>query len=114
MGVIMGLFSFSGRAGRLNYWGISIISSVILFGLAIAVGNKMDSGEIGVMGLTAAFFGIILSIWVNLAVTVRRFHDRGKSGLWYFALLIPFIGLWFAIELMFFGGVDESNEYGSY
>jgi uncharacterized membrane protein YhaH (DUF805 family) len=108
------LFSFSGRAGRLTYWGISILSSFVLIGLAVAVDSRMASGDIGVGGLTAAFFGIILAIWVNLAVTVRRFHDRGKSGLWYFALLIPFIGLWFAIELMFFGGVDEANEFGSY
>ena len=110
----MGLFSFSGRAGRLTYWGISIISSFILIGIAIGIDNRMATGEIGMVGLTAAFFGIILSIWVNLAVTVRRFHDRNKSGLWYFALLIPFIGLWFAIELMFFGGVDDANEFGAY
>jgi len=114
MGNTMGLFSFSGRSGRLNYWGISIISSLILIGLAIAIDSRIQTGEIGVAALTAAFFGIILSIWVNLAVTVRRFHDRGKSGLWYFALLIPFVGLWFAIELMFFGSVDGANDYGSY
>lgn len=108
------LFSFSGRAGRLQYWGISLLCGLIIFGIEMATSDKMvAASDISMVSLTALIFAIILIIWVNLAVTVRRFHDRGKSGLWFFALLIPLVGLWFAIELAFFGGVDEGNAYGT-
>jgi uncharacterized membrane protein YhaH (DUF805 family) len=48
----------------------------------------------------------------SLAVAVRRLHDIGKSGWWYFLCLIPFIG---GIILLIFyctDGQPEANEYG--
>jgi uncharacterized membrane protein YhaH (DUF805 family) len=110
----MGIFSFSGRAGRLAYWGITLLATCIFLGIGVALPESdVERAEVSMVSLTAAIFGLIIGVWLSLAVTVRRFHDRGKSGLWYFALLIPIIGLWFMIELAFFGGTEEINEYGS-
>jgi len=48
----------------------------------------------------------------GIAVTVRRLHDVGKSGLWYFITLVPCIGgLWLLI-LLVTAGTAGSNQYG--
>ncbi len=107
------IFGFSGRAGRLIYWAITVICGLVLFGIEAAMPEaKIESGEISMVSLAFAILTLMLVIWIGLAVTVRRFHDRGKSGWWVLALLIPLVGLWFTIELAFFGGIDQGNPYG--
>jgi Protein of unknown function (DUF805) len=44
---------------------------------------------------------------------VKRYHDRGKSGFWFFCTFIPFIGgFWQLIECGFCSGDDGDNDYG--
>ncbi len=106
------LFGFSGRAGRLIYWAISLICALVVFGIELALPEaKIESGDISMVSLFFAIFTLFLVVWIAIAVTVRRFHDRGKSGWWALALLIPLVGLWFSIELAFFGGIDQGNPY---
>ena len=64
------LFSFKGRIGR------RIISMVVLFSLE---SQKLLPDQI-------APFALVCLLWPTAAVTVKRLHDRGRSGLW--ALLI--------------------------
>ncbi|PKM09014.1 MAG: hypothetical protein CVV14_01530 [Gammaproteobacteria bacterium HGW-Gammaproteobacteria-4] len=54
----------------------------------------------------------LLFIWPNIAILVKRLHDRGHSFLFGLLLLIPLIGVWVIIEAFFLKGIDESNEYG--
>lgn len=48
----------------------------------------------------------------SIAVAVRRLHDIGKSGYWYFISLIPFVGG--IVMLVFFltDGTNGPNIYG--
>jgi uncharacterized membrane protein YhaH (DUF805 family) len=47
-------------------------------------------------------FALVLAaplIWVQLAIVVKRYHDRGKSGFWSLLLLVPVVGwAWLLIE----------------
>ena len=46
-------------------------------------------------------------------MTVKRYHDRGKSGWWYLIQFIPIIGpIWAFVELGFCSGDDGDNDYG--
>lgn len=94
-GVLGSLFGFSGRAGRGLYWGGQCVSLALLFfGSALPI-------------------LVIPSIWVWAAVTVKRYHDRDKSGWWLWLVLIPLIGsLWQLAELGFFTGTSGPNRYG--
>jgi uncharacterized membrane protein YhaH (DUF805 family) len=50
---------------------------------------------------------------VSLSLSVRRLHDTGKSGFWWFIGLIPLIG---AIVLLVFyctSGTPGPNKYDS-
>lgn len=56
---------------------------------------------------------VIASIWPGLAVSIKRWHDRGKSGWWILIALVPLIGgLWALIETGFLPGTPGTNEYG--
>jgi uncharacterized membrane protein YhaH (DUF805 family) len=46
------------------------------------------------------------------AVTVRRLHDVGKSGLWIFISLIPLIGGIWLLVLTVTDSQPGDNEYG--
>lgn len=71
------LFAFEGRINRAKFWlGIAIIY-VVLLGLA-ALGVALDSSGFWVVYYIVA----IAVIWPALAIYVKRWHDRGKSGWW--------------------------------
>ena len=41
----------------------------------------------------------IFSIWSGIAIGIKRWHDRDKSGWWMFIVLIPIIGaIWAFVE----------------
>jgi Protein of unknown function (DUF805) len=57
-------------------------------------------------------FALFLA-WMGFCITVKRYHDRGKSGWWYLLQFIPIIGpIWAFIELGFCSGDDGDNDYG--
>lgn len=99
-------FTFKGRASRFEYWNFFLITAV-LFIIAISLEIKT---EIPLYILTAPV--CILTTIQGLAVTIRRFHDIGKSGWWYFIGIVPIIGaiIYFVFTVM--PGNDGSNQYG--
>ena len=55
----------------------------------------------------------LLVIWPSLAVSVKLWHDRGKSGWWIPIGFVPLIRpLWALIETGFLPDTPGSNEYG--
>ena len=65
------LFSFEGRARRSHFW----------IGWLICLGLSVVAGWIPILG---GLISLAL-IWPNLAITVKRLHDMGKSG-WFAAI----------------------------
>ena len=51
--------------------------------------------------------------WIGLAVSVKRWHDRGKSGWWMLIAFVPVIGpIWQWVETGFLRGTNGPNRYG--
>ncbi|WJD50414.1 MULTISPECIES: DUF805 domain-containing protein [unclassified Enterobacter] len=78
------LFSFKGRIGRRDFWiwiALWALAMVLLFTLA---GN-------GLMDLQMAAFALVCLIWPTACVTVKRLHDRNKSGLWALLMVVAWI-----------------------
>lgn len=79
MDQLKALFSFRGRASRLTYWRIGLATAAawaVLWVVTIFV--AMGAGNIAVVPLLLVFPVMV----VNLAVCVRRLHDRDKSAWW--------------------------------
>ncbi len=93
-------FDFDGRASREQYWMFFL--SIVLISLALSLlGSEM------IVNLFS--LAVLLP---NLAISVRRLHDIGKSGLWLLIILIPIIG--FIVLLVFHvrAGQRGTNQYG--
>ncbi len=99
--------SLRGRINRKTYW----FATVSLFIWYIIAEMMLDSSD-DVMASLGSMFAVA-GMWPTLAVQVKRWHDRNKSGLWYLLTFVPFIGpLWALIELGFLKGTPGANRYG--
>jgi uncharacterized membrane protein YhaH (DUF805 family) len=124
------LFSFNGRVRRLHWWllriGILFAGLVILTGAVLAiqavfpdvmVGAEMNLSlnPIAQMIWVVTFFAVLITwFWASLAIGVKRWHDRDKSGFWVLLALIPLIGpIWTIIECGFIDGTQGPNKYGA-
>jgi uncharacterized membrane protein YhaH (DUF805 family) len=53
-------------------------------------------------------------LWASLAVCVRRWHDRDKSGWWTLINLVPVVGsIWALVETGFLKGTAGENRFGT-
>ena len=97
---------FQGRTGRQTYWQFAIVPTLAFVVLAATFDLP---ARMGAFGFTV--FGLLLS-WVVLAVSVKRCHDRGRSGWFMLANLIPFFGsLWVLVELGFLPAAPAGDRY---
>ncbi len=119
---------FQGRARRKEYW---------FFWLFYGLGSLLLAAPFWIVALTRLFTGtevigagalsyleIILGIvsllwWLihvlpRIAVTVRRFHDTGRSGLWYLlGIFFPVIGTIWLFVLTVLDSEPGENKYGA-
>jgi len=109
--------NFTGRARRSEYWYFTLAQFVILLSLLIL---GLVAGSILGDILTGFFiaYGVfalysLATFLPTLAVVVRRLHDVGKSGWFYFIAFVPFIGGIWLLVLMCTEGDYGSNDYGS-
>jgi uncharacterized membrane protein YhaH (DUF805 family) len=109
------LFDFDGRINRAKFWAGIVVTwliSIVIFiliGVAIGINSSFVTIVIGIL----ATAGYVAIIWMGLAISIKRWHDRGKSGWWVLIGLIPFIGaIWAIVETGFLEGTPGDNEYG--
>jgi uncharacterized membrane protein YhaH (DUF805 family) len=115
------LFGFRGRITRAKFWLVALGILVVELALYAALGGNVavliDPPEklpsIGPIASTAIVALGVLVTWISLAVAVKRYHDRDKSGWWLLIVFVPVIGgLWYLIECGFLRGTDGHNNYG--
>lgn len=90
--------TFSGRATRSEYWFFYLFNIIMSFGLigvcAIigAIFKGMDGAAGGYMVGTILYWIYAIAAFIpNLAVSVRRLHDTGRSGFNLFWVFLPVI-----------------------
>lgn len=113
------LFGFEGRIGRGGWWFAQLVMFIIaalLIGAALMLHDPARSAENNndFAMLAIGAICIIALVIVNICSTVKRFHDRGKSGWWYWISFVPLIGgPWILIECGMLPGEDGDNDYGA-
>ena len=105
------LFSFKGRIPRKTYWysvlGMILASFVLMFLVALLTGGNESAISVIMLIL------YIPLIWISLAIQVKRWHDRNKSGWWVLIGFVPLIGpIWALIENGFLAGDETENRFG--
>ena len=105
------LFGFEGRIGRGLFWLVQAPLIAIVWIYADRVDPLLARWfPYSVFeGLTFALILAAPLIWVQVAITSKRYHDRGKSGFWSLLLLVPAIGwAWVLIECSLLPGAKVS------
>jgi uncharacterized membrane protein YhaH (DUF805 family) len=101
------LFSFEGRISRKPFW-LYGIAAAIVFGILYMIGKRM-----GTIGMVITLPVNIAYLWVALALHVKRWHDRDKSGWWVLMSFLPVIGtIWVFVECGCLRGTAGGNNYG--
>lgn len=107
-----------GRACRNEYWSFIMLGILpilaIIIGLQVALDNNGDMPEevVFIFGGIAVAWGIVLTIF-GFGAMVRRLHDTGKSGGYFFISLIPAAGPILLFVQLLKAGEPGYNRYGS-
>ncbi|MCK5237378.1 MAG: DUF805 domain-containing protein [Deltaproteobacteria bacterium] len=119
-------FSCKGRIPRSTYWlkfylPLFVLYFVFMFifmSSAVSSAESLQAGNnaamSGMMGAMSAAWGlfVLITIYPSIAVSIKRAHDRGRSGWFILLYFVPIVSLWPAIELGFFKGTTGTNAYG--
>lgn len=115
--------TFSGRAARSEFWWwvlFVFVGQLVLLFVDSALFGRIDvtsqEGSVGFQAksdmpvLTTLF--MLAMLLPSISVMVRRLHDTGHSGWWYWIGLVPFVGfillqIWFIQR-----GTEGRNAYG--
>ncbi|GAB2642998.1 DUF805 domain-containing protein [Vibrio panuliri] len=131
------LFSFQGRIGRKVYWTWNLFYYLMIFGFGIGINSLFPASAYLIFPVFLLFVLV-----PDLAITAKRWHDRGKSS-WWLLLNIPVVvgrmtvptadpgvpvdtttlqmltslaalvcGVWILIECGFMKGQSGNNQYG--
>jgi uncharacterized membrane protein YhaH (DUF805 family) len=110
------LFTFKGRASRSAFWWYAVSIGVlefIVFAILAGVAGATDNSD--ATGIGAAFWVLwLVGVLLALSVQVRRLHDSGRSGFWWFIAMVPFFG---GIVLLVFDctpGTPGPNKYDNF
>ena len=98
--------NFSGRASRSEFWWFQLFYFILSAVISILLCWSENTAQI-----VSYIIGLALLL-PSLGLAVRRLHDIGKSGWWFFLSFIPLVG---AIILIIWWCKDsqmEPNEYG--
>ncbi len=106
---------FEGRVTRGTWWA-GYVFSVFLVAIAwmllgVATVDE-ESLETGLSFNIASLLCSVLALVISSCVTVKRYHDLNKSGIWSLIGFIPFLNFWQWAECGFFLGDDGPNRFG--
>ena len=134
------LFGFAGRLNRAKFWLVGILLNLV----GSFVGNvtlalvEMSGGQadpVFWIGIAATLILLVAFFWMSFAISVKRLHDRARTGLWLLAfyglpfaalalamavpgmdwvvfLIIVIVVIWATVELGFLKGTTGPNMYG--
>jgi uncharacterized membrane protein YhaH (DUF805 family) len=100
-------FSFEGRIPRKVFWLYGLLLLVPLY-LLVTVAFFVSPK----LGIVLAIPIYVLAVWVGFAMSIKRWHDRDKSGWWMLIGMIPVINIWALIETGFLRGTAGGNRFG--
>ena len=86
--------TFSGRARRSEFWFAVLFTSLVSIAISIVWPGTTDVVE----RMTFQQASVPSNLWQlaifipSLALSVRRLHDVGRKGTYYFFILLPIVG----------------------
>lgn len=107
-------FDFKGRASRSEYWTFIAVFAVqgvlaIFVDVLFFEGSRLAEDN----AFTPAIWSVMCAnLLTSLAVQVRRLHDIDRSGWWFLATLLPFVGVFIYLAYNLAPGNPGRNRFG--
>jgi len=101
-----------GRVGRIGYaipLALIVFTSTVIVATATVVALR-DGGPLPVMAAVGVL--VLIVPWVAFAMTWKRLHDVGVSGIYAFMLFVPVVALLMVAVLCLLPGDAEPNQFG--
>jgi uncharacterized membrane protein YhaH (DUF805 family) len=109
--VLWVLFGLRGRISRGVYWlaylGLTFLDAVLVMQL-------LGESEASYYQLAEILMPVVLlvTLYSNVAIAVKRLHDMGYGGIFALALFVPFVNLAFTIWVGLVPGTTGANAFG--
>jgi uncharacterized membrane protein YhaH (DUF805 family) len=96
--------TIEGRASRSEYWWFYLFNIILLI-----VASVLDA----MIGLP--LFALVVTLGLiapGICVSIRRMHDKNKSGWWLLISFVPLIGFLIILFLFVTRGTEGENDFG--
>lgn len=106
-------FGFSGRLARAPFFLAGLLMALAqLFCLYqfAQVPAESSTGQGWAIAFWIVFF---VSLWSNVALAAKRFHDFDKPGIFSVSLFLPVISIIVFVVLCLYPGDAAANRYGA-
>jgi inner membrane protein yhaI len=111
--VINKYVDFNGRARHKEFWGFHLFYCIAIFICMILAVIGASVSETASLIMSIPYYLLILGgMLPQIAVSVRRLHDVGKSGWWFLISLIPIVGAIWLLVLYCQDSNPDENQYG--
>lgn len=109
------LFGLDGRIGREVFWLANILCALVTLPFVRSQLMLAVDGETGTVVVNSAFGAILLLVllWAEVALIVKRLHDRGLTGWFCLFLAIPFVSIVGFIIVGLMPGTPGANPFGA-
>jgi uncharacterized membrane protein YhaH (DUF805 family) len=97
------MVTFNGRASRSAFWWF-FLGAIIIDAIGAGVGRAAHA-------IVIQYIVYVIIAIVTLSLSVRRLHDSGKTGFWWFIGLIPIIGTITLLVFYCLPGTPGPNKY---
>ncbi len=101
------LFGLDGRIGRQAYW-LGFLLIIALGSIAYTPYRSGFPTEPDLYFLLLAGVGL----WMEVALVMKRLHDRGLSGLFALLLLLPLVNIGVILFVGLMPGEPDANRFG--
>ena len=105
---------FKGRATRKEFWMFTLFNFLIAIAISSIVGimEGHSVSELDSMTNAANTIYMLFILLPTISIAVRRLHDLGLNGWWWFISFIPLFGPIIIIVLACRPSEPFMNEYG--
>jgi uncharacterized membrane protein YhaH (DUF805 family) len=101
---------FKGRARRREFWIFELMNSAIALALFVLAAELGKAGYPYFLSLPVVY--IVATTIPSLCSLIRRLHDTGRSGWWFWTGLIPLIGPLLTLKFTVEDSQPGKNRYG--
>ncbi|MDN5927881.1 MAG: DUF805 domain-containing protein [Hyphomicrobiales bacterium] len=107
-------FGISGRLSRAPYFlaGLfaQLVPAFVLYRFTLVAETSGTSEVLA----TIFWLALILSVWSNMTLGIKRLHDLGQPGIVAISLLVPVVSYFVFIFLCVYPGNAGPNRFGAY